>query len=126
MKKTLMIVFAGVFVLPCLCEYASIGAKIEKTYGEVGGLDGRNECRPDSVFMDYDSSTGMIIISSVGEKGKEVGIEIYKDGQKMYEDHDNVSKGGALNYIMTEDENGEYEVYVNVDGKESITKTINK
>lgn len=27
MKKTLMIVFAGVFVLPCLCEYASTEAK---------------------------------------------------------------------------------------------------
>ncbi len=32
MKKTLMIVFAGVFVLPCVYEYAFIKAKIEKHY----------------------------------------------------------------------------------------------
>ncbi|MBP3511194.1 MAG: hypothetical protein J6K19_04040 [Prevotella sp.] len=125
MKKTLMIVFAGVFVLPCLCEYASTEAKIEKTHDTKDIFD-KNECRPDSVSMDYDSSTGTIIISSTGEKEKEIDIEIYKDGQKMYEDHDNVSKSGYLNYTMTEDENGEYDVYINVDGKESINKTITK
>lgn len=125
MKKTLMIVFAGVFVLPCLCKYVSIEAKIEKTHNTKDHF-GKNECRPDSVSMDYDSSTGTIIISSAGEKEKEISIEIYKDGQKMYEDHDNVSKGGTLNYTMTEDENGEYDVYVNVDGKESINEMIIK
>ena len=122
-----MIVFAGVFILPHLCEsYVSMEAKVEKTYDGIGKDFGKNESRPDSISMDYEQLTGTIVISSTAEKDKEVGIEIYKDGIKMYEDRDNIGKGGSLNYTMTEEERGEYDVYVTVDGTDSFIQTIVK
>ncbi len=126
MRKIFAIAFAGVFVLPCLFDYASMEAKIEKTYDGIGNDCAQNESRPDSVSMDYDISSGTIVISSTAEKEKDITIEIYKGATKVYEDRDNISSGSSLNYTMTEDENGEYDVYVTVDGAESINQTIVK
>ena len=126
MRKIFAIAFAGVFVLPNLFDYASMEAKIDKTYNEIKISTGKNESRPDSVSMDYDISSGTIVISSTAEKEKDVTIEIYKGANKVYEDRDNIACGGSLNYTMTEEENGEYDVYVTVDGAESINQTIVK
>lgn len=126
MKKIFVIAFAGIFVLPKLCDYASMEAKIEKTYDGISRDLGRNEFHSDSVSMDYDIPSGTIVISSVAENEKEVAIEIYKDGTKVYEDRDNIAGGSSLNYTMTEEENGEYDVHVTVDGEECLNETIVK
>lgn len=125
MKKIFVIAFAGIFVLPKFCDYASMEAKFHKTHTSNGTMN-KNEFHSDSVSMDYDIPSGTIVISSVAENEKEVAIEIYKDGTKVYEDRDNIAGGSSLNYTMTEEENGEYDVHVTVDGEESLNETIMK
>lgn len=44
----------------------------------------------------------------------------------MYADKDNVGKTSSLNYTLTEEEMGEYDVRVDVEGRESVEETIVK
>lgn len=120
-------ILVGIFVLPNLCEsYLSMNAKIEKGYSETEkGLGDDYIHNSDSVSVNYDAFTGTITISTTSES-KDVGIKIYKDGALMYADNDKVGKTSALNYILTEEEIGEYDVCVDVEGRESMEETIVK
>ena len=44
----------------------------------------------------------------------------------MYADKDKVEKTSSLNYTLTEEESGEYDVRVDVEGRESTEETIVK
>lgn len=124
MKKVLLGIFAGIFILPHICEsYALMEAKIDKKHANTSVL-GKNESRPDSISMDYDDLTGTITIATTAEKTKEVEIEIYKDGELIYEDRDKVNSSSSVNYTMTDEESGEYDVHVKVDGTSDINETI--
>ncbi len=127
MKKNILMILVGIFVLPNLCEsYLSMNAKIEKGYSETEkGLGDDYIHNSDSVSVNYDAFTGTITISTTSES-KDVGIKIYKDGALMYADNDKVGKTSALNYILTEEEIGEYDVCVDVEGRESMEETIVK
>lgn len=127
MRRTILMILAGIFVLPNLCEsYLSMNAKIEKGHSEFNpnGI-GKNIHKSDSVSVNYDAFTGTITISTTSES-KDVGIKIYKDGALMYADNDKVGKTAALNYTLTEEEIGEYNVCVDVEGRESMEETIVK
>lgn len=127
MRRTILMILAGIFVLPNLCEsFLSMNAKIEKGHiGTVKNGGGANIHNSDSVSVDYDAFTGTITISTASES-KDVGIKIYKDGALMYADNDKVGKTSALNYTLTEEEIGEYDVCVDVEGRESMEETIVK
>lgn len=126
MRRTILMILAGIFVLPNLCEsYLSMNAKIEKGYTGTGEIGGKNIHKSDSVSVDYDAFTGTITISTTSES-KDVGIKIYKDGALMYADNDKVWKTSVLNYTLTEEERGEYDVCVDVEGRESMEETIVK
>ncbi|MFA4181264.1 hypothetical protein [Xylanibacter rodentium] len=73
--------------------------------------------------MSYDNVTNTIIIANDGGD-KDVDVQIYKDGVLVYADCDNVGKGSSLNYIMTDEESGDYYVRVDVEGRGSIETTI--
>lgn len=125
MKKFILIVLVGVIILPNLCEKTlSMDAKVVKEHGDFQ-QPGTNVHAPDSVSVGYDPFAGTITISTTSES-KEVGIEIYKDGALMYADKDNVGKTSSLNYTLTEEEMGEYDVRVDVEGRESMEETIVK
>lgn len=125
MKKILIIVFAGIFVIPYSCEsYVSLEAKIDKRYGDLAVMS-KDVYQTDSVSMGYDPSLGVISITTIANK-KDVTVQIYKNGILVYEDWDNVSKGTSLNYTMTDDEHGEYDVYVGVEDGTDIKETIVK
>lgn len=125
MKNILIIAFAGIFVMPHLCNsYASVEAKINKHY-EPDAYTNKNTHITDSVSMGYDPSHGVISITTIANK-KDVTVQIYKNGTLVYEDWDNVSKGTSLNYTMTDDEHGEYNVYVGVEDGTDIKETIVK
>lgn len=125
MRKIILIVLAGIFILPNLCEsYLSVDAKINKGYGTQNSPHG-NIHNSDSVSVNYDAFTGTITISTTSES-KNVYIKIYKDGALIYADNDKVGKTSALNYTLTEEENGEYDVCVDVEGRESMEETIVK
>lgn len=118
-------VLVGIAILPNLFEtYLSMEAKVVKTH-QLTGSDKTNVHAPDSVSVGYDPFAGTITISTTSES-KEVGIEIYKDGALMYADKDNVGKTSSLNYTLTEEESGEYDVRVDVEGRESVEETIVK
>lgn len=126
MRRTILMILAGIFVLPNLCEsYLSMDAKIVKGHIETGEIGGKNIHKSDSVSVDYDAFTGTITISTTSES-KNVDIKIYKDGALMYADNDKVGKTAALNYTLTEEEIGEYNVCVDVEGRESMEETIVK
>jgi hypothetical protein len=126
MRRAILMILAGIFVLPNLCEsYLSVDAKIEKGHGGIKGGGGGNIHKSDSVSVDYDAFTGTITISTTSES-KNVDIKIYKDGALMYADNDKVGKTAALNYTLTEEEIGEYNVCVDVEGRESMEETIVK
>lgn len=128
MKKIIMAIFAGVLVMPQLCEsYVSMKAEIEKGHvNDVKATGGRNEHKSDSVYMDYDDTTNTITISTPTD-GKEVDVQIYKDGVLIYADNDSVSDESYLNYTLSDDEEaGEYDVYVSVENGGSIEATITK
>lgn len=125
MKKFILIVLVGVIILPNLCEKTlSMDAKVVKEHGDFQ-QPGTNVHAPDSVSVGYDPFAGTITISTTSES-KEVGIEIYKDGALMYADKDKVEKTSSLNYTLTEEEMGEYDVRVDVEGRESVEETIVK
>lgn len=127
MKKNILMILVGIFVLPNLCEsYLSMNAKIEKGHSETEkGLGDDYIHNSDSVSVNYDAFTGTITISTTSES-KDVGIKIYKEGALMYADNDRVEKASALNYTLTEEEIGEYDVCVDVEGRESMEETIVK
>lgn len=127
MKKNILMILVGIFVLPNLCEsYLSMNAKIEKGHSETEkGLGDDYIHNSDSVSVNYDAFTGTITISTTSES-KDVGIKIYKDGALMYADNDRVEKASALSYTLTEEEIGEYDVCVDVEGRESMEETIVK
>lgn len=125
MRRTILMILAGIFVLPNLCEsYLSMDAKINKSHGTQNVPSG-NIHKSDSVSVDYDAFSGTITISTTSES-KNVGIKIYKDGVLMYVDNDKVEKTSSLNYTLTEEEIGEYDVCVDVEGRESMEETIVK
>ena len=125
MKKFILIVLVGVIILPNLCEKTlSMDAKVVKEHGDFQ-QPGTNVHAPDSVSVGYDPFAGTITISTTSER-KVVGIEIYKDGALMYADKDKVEKTSSLNYTLTEEESGEYDVRVDVEGRESTEETIVK
>lgn len=120
-------IMTGIFILPNLCEsYHSLTAKVEKGHIEFNPIGiGANIHNSDSVSVNYDAFTGTITISTTSES-KDVDIKIYKDGALIYVDNDKVGKTSALNYTLTEEENGEYDVCVDVEGRESMEETIVK
>lgn len=126
MKKIMSIVFAGIFIMPLLCEsYGSMVAEIEKTHGgKAGDVGSKNEHRSDSVSVDYDDLTNTIVISNGCETETEIGVQIYKDGVLVYADSDNVEGGHSLNYNIADEEAGDYDVRVDVEGRESIETTV--
>ena len=75
MKKNILMILVGIFVLPNLCEsYLSMNAKIEKGYSETEkGLGDDYIHNSDSVSVNYDAFTGTITISTTSES-KDVGI----------------------------------------------------
>lgn len=125
MKKILFIVLAGVLIMPNLCEsYASMEASVDKSY--TGNLtDNKNVHQSDSVSMNYDAQKGVISITTIADM-KDVEVRIYKNGALIYEDWDNVRRGTSLNYTMTDDERGEYDVRVGVEDGTDIEETIVK
>ncbi|WP_288083992.1 hypothetical protein, partial [Xylanibacter rodentium] len=125
MKKIFIVVFVGIFIMSQLCKsYGSIEAEIEKTHGDLVGSSGnKNTHKSDSISMSYDNVTNTIIIANDGGD-KDVDVQIYKDGVLVYADCDNVGKGSSLNYIMTDEESGDYYVRVDVEGRGSIETTI--
>lgn len=126
MRRTILMILTGIFVVPNLCEsYLSMDAKIEKGHGGTKCGGGKNIHKSDSVSVDYDVFTGTITISTASES-KDVGIKIYKEGALMYADNDRVEKASALSYTLTEEEIGEYDVCVDVEGRESMEETIVK
>lgn len=120
-------IMTGIFVLPNLCEsYLSMEAKIEKGHsGTVKTGGGTNIYKSDSVSVDYDEMSGTITIGTTADS-KEVGVNIYKDGSLLYSDKDKVEKTSSLVYTLTEEESGEYDVCVDVEGSESVMETVVK
>lgn len=119
-------IMTGIFVLPNLCEsYLSMDAKIEKSYQIGKGASDTNIHKSDSVSMNYDAFTGTIMISTTSDS-KEVGVNIYKDGSLLYSDKDKVEKTSSLVYTLTDEESGEYDVCVDVEGSESVMETVVK
>lgn len=126
MKKILLIVLTGLFFLPILCDYCiPVTAKVKKDYGVPNGNKDTNIHKSDSVSVDYDMLTGTIVVSTDAES-KAVGVRIYKEGTLIYMDNDNVRKGQALNYVMTDEESGEYDICVDVENGDCIEETIVK
>lgn len=126
MKRGLLIVFAGIFVLPLLCEsYMPIYAHIDKNHSDNYNTSGKYNHQSDSVSVDYDRHTGTIMISTASER-KTVKIHIYKGGELIYEDKDDVFKSFSLGYTLTEEESGAYDVFVTVEDGDVIEGTIIK
>lgn len=124
MRKIMSIVFAGIFIMPLLCEsYGLIEAEVYKNYG-ASDNDSKNEHRSDSVSVDYDDLTNTIVISNGCETETEVGVQIYKDGVLIYADSDNVEGGHSLNYNIADEEAGDYDVRVDIKGHDSIETTV--
>lgn len=124
MKKIMSIVFAGIFIMPLLCEsYGLIEAEVYKNHGTCG-TSGKNEHRSDSVSVDYDNLTNTIVISNGCETETEIGVQIYKDGVLVYADCDNVEGGHSLNYNIADEEAGDYDVRVDIKGHNSIETTV--
>lgn len=125
MRKTFLVILMGTFVLPNLCEsYLSIDAKVVKEYGSHQKPTG-NIHNSDSVSVDYDEMSGTITIGTTADS-KEVGVNIYKDGSLLYSDKDKVEKTSSLIYTLTDEESGEYDVCVDVEGSESVMETVVK
>lgn len=119
-------IMTGIFVLPNLCEsYLSMDAKIEKSHGKPKSGGGANIHNSDSVSVDYDEMSGTITIGTTADS-KEVGVNIYKDGSLLYSDKDKVEKTSSLVYTLTDEESGEYDVCVDVEGSESVMETVLK
>lgn len=119
-------IMTGIFVLPNLCEsYLSMDAKIEKGHIETERIGGKNIHNSDSVSVDYDEMSGTITIGTTADS-KEVGVNIYKDGSLLYSDKDKVEKTSSLVYTLTDEESGEYDVCVDVEGSESVMETVVK
>lgn len=126
MRKTFLVILMGTFVLPNLCEsYFSIDAKIEKSHGKIRNNGAANIHKSDSVSVDYDEMSGTITIGTTADS-KEVGVNIYKDGSLLYSDKDKVEKTSSLVYTLTDEESGEYDVCVDVEGSESVMETVVK
>ena len=127
MKRTILMIMTGIFVLPNLCEsYLSTTAKVEKGHIEFNPIGiGKNIHKSDSVSVDYDEMSGTITIGTTADS-KEVGVNIYKDGSLLYSDKDKVEKTSSLVYTLTDEESGEYDVCVDVEGSESVMETVVK
>lgn len=127
MRKILLGLITGIFVLPVLCEsyVSSIEAQVNKTYSEVGTGHGKHLRQTDSVSVHYDPHTSTILITTAAER-KTVKIHIYKGWRLIYEDKDDVMKISSLGYTLTDDEKGEYDVYVTLEGGDIIEGTIVK
>lgn len=125
-RKVILTVIAGIFMMPQLYgTYASMEAKVKKEHCHLNNNTTKNIHKSDSVSVDYNMLTGTIVVSTDAES-KAVGVRIYKEGTLIYMDNDNVRKGQALNYVMTDEESGEYDVCVDVENGDCIEETIVK
>lgn len=127
MRKILLGIITGFLVLPLLCKsYSHIDAQVDKTYsGSTAGNSNKHLRQVDSVSVNYDPHTSTILITTAAER-KTVKIHIYKGWRLIYEDKDDVMKISSLGYTLTDDEKGEYDVYVTLEGGDIIEGTIVK
>lgn len=112
-------------MLPYMSEsYAYMDAAVEKTCSNsTNGT--KNVHKSDSVYVSYDDFSETITISTTAES-KNVSVEIYKDGVLIYSDNDNVSNGSSLNYNITGEESGEYDLHVDIAEGGTMDETIVK
>ena len=103
---------------------AVIMADIDKRHSGGSIECGKNIHKSDSVNVGIDPFAGVITISTDAAKGKDVDVVICKDGMPVFVDNDRVEKGSGLSYVMSDDEVGEYDIRIAVDGKDCVSETI--